>query len=326
MIAAIVLHDIGKLRELEYHPVEAKYTKEGCLIGHVLMGRDLVREAARSIDGFPEETLLLLEHAILAHHGKREFGARSAQTLEAILVSFVDDLDAKMNIVARERMLHRLATTSPTGSSPSTTAGSTRGFRKTRARHEPDAIELRAGAGPATSMRSRPIVGLVTPGQTRRSPGLAVRAQRAVRMRSIADPPLGRGRLVLTDFVKGRLMHKSRRLWVLALVFGLGGCAGEDIRLARRRNCWSRRPAKPAVNRSITAGGQAGRRLGHCSAERTTPRPPRPREGRAARRPTRRAWKAPRPRPARTIARRKLTDEEVAEIKKLRRRPNRTSR
>jgi 3'-5' exoribonuclease len=105
VIAAIVLHDIGKLRELKYHPVEARYTKEGCLIGHVLMGRDLVRETARAIEGFPEETLLLLEHAILAHHGKREFGAPVLpQTLEAILVSFVDDLDAKMNIVARQRM------------------------------------------------------------------------------------------------------------------------------------------------------------------------------------------------------------------------------
>ena len=105
IVAATILHDIGKLRELEYHPVEAKYTKEGCLIGHVLMGRDLVRDAARKIEGFPEETLLLLEHAILAHHGKREFGAPIVpQTLEALLVSFVDDLDAKMNIAARERL------------------------------------------------------------------------------------------------------------------------------------------------------------------------------------------------------------------------------
>ena len=59
VIAATILHDIGKLRELEYHPVEAKYTKEGCLIGHILMGRDMVREAAGKIEGFPEETLLL---------------------------------------------------------------------------------------------------------------------------------------------------------------------------------------------------------------------------------------------------------------------------
>ena len=46
IVAATILHDIGKLRELEYHPFEAKYTKEGCLIGHILMGRDMVREAA----------------------------------------------------------------------------------------------------------------------------------------------------------------------------------------------------------------------------------------------------------------------------------------
>jgi len=105
VIAAIILHDIGKLQELKYHPVEARYTKEGSLVGHILMGRDLVRETARTIEGFPEETLLLLEHAILAHHGKREFGAPVLpQTFEALLVSFIDDLDAKMNVVARERL------------------------------------------------------------------------------------------------------------------------------------------------------------------------------------------------------------------------------
>jgi 3'-5' exoribonuclease len=101
IVAATVLHDIGKLRELEYHPVEAKYTKEGCLIGHILMGRDMVREAAGKIAGFPPELLLLLEHAILAHHGKREFGSPVLpQTLEALIVSYIDELDAKVNIVA----------------------------------------------------------------------------------------------------------------------------------------------------------------------------------------------------------------------------------
>jgi 3'-5' exoribonuclease len=106
IMAAAILHDIGKLRELDYHPVETRYTKEGQLIGHVMIGRDLVREAASKIEGFPLETLLLLEHAILAHHGKREFGAPIIPlTLEALLVSYVDDLDAKMNIAARQRML-----------------------------------------------------------------------------------------------------------------------------------------------------------------------------------------------------------------------------
>ncbi len=105
VVAATVLHDIGKLRELDYHPVEAKYTTEGCLIGHVLMGRDMVREAARRIEGFPEETLLQLEHAILAHHGRKEYGAPILpQTIEALLVSYIDDLDAKMNIAAKHRL------------------------------------------------------------------------------------------------------------------------------------------------------------------------------------------------------------------------------
>lgn len=105
VVAAAILHDIGKLKELEYHPVEARYTTEGCLIGHVLMGRDLVRETALKMEGFPRETLLLLEHAILSHHGRRDYGAPVVpQTLEALLVSFIDDLDAKMNIAARERL------------------------------------------------------------------------------------------------------------------------------------------------------------------------------------------------------------------------------
>jgi 3'-5' exoribonuclease len=108
VIAAIILHDIGKLRELRYHPVEARYTKEGSLVGHVLMGRDLVRETAKTIEGFPEELLLMLEHAILSHHGKREFGAPILpQTFEALLVSYIDDLDAKMNVVARQRSLSK---------------------------------------------------------------------------------------------------------------------------------------------------------------------------------------------------------------------------
>lgn len=105
VIAATVLHDIGKLRELEYHPIETKYTKEGQLIGHILIGRDMIREAAARIEGFPEETLILLEHAVLAHHGKREFGSPIPPlTMEALLVSYIDDLDAKMNCVARERL------------------------------------------------------------------------------------------------------------------------------------------------------------------------------------------------------------------------------
>ncbi len=88
VVAAAILHDIGKLRELDYHPVEARYTTEGSLIGHVLIGRDMVRETAAKIEGFPSETLLLLEHAILSHHGRKDYGAHDPclQTIEAALL------------------------------------------------------------------------------------------------------------------------------------------------------------------------------------------------------------------------------------------------
>ena len=105
ILAAAIVHDIGKLRELRCTLFEAEYTIEGCLLGHVVMGRDLVREAALKIEGFPQETLMLLEHAILSHHGKKEFGAPVLPlTLEALIVSFADDLDAKVNAVARARL------------------------------------------------------------------------------------------------------------------------------------------------------------------------------------------------------------------------------
>ncbi len=105
VIAAAILHDIGKLRELAYHPVEAKYTKHGTLIGHIVLGRDMIRDKAREIGNFPEETLLLLEHAILSHHGRMEFGApKEPSTIEALIVNFADEIDAKINAVAAERM------------------------------------------------------------------------------------------------------------------------------------------------------------------------------------------------------------------------------
>ena len=64
--------------------------------------------AARRVEGFPEETLLLLEHAILAHHGRIDWGSPVVpKTIEALLVSLADDLDAKINAAARARLLSR---------------------------------------------------------------------------------------------------------------------------------------------------------------------------------------------------------------------------
>ena len=102
IVAAAILHDIGKLRELDCSKIEAKYTKEGTLIGHILIGRDMVRDAAKVLGDIPFETQLLLEHAILAHHGKAEYGApKLPMTLEALIVHYADEIDAKVNAVTR---------------------------------------------------------------------------------------------------------------------------------------------------------------------------------------------------------------------------------
>jgi 3'-5' exoribonuclease len=99
IVAGAVLHDIGKLRELVTTPAGAEYTAAGCLIGHVLQGRDIVREAAagREID---PETLLRLEHVIVSHQRLPEWGApKPPMTPEALIVHYADDLDAKMNML-----------------------------------------------------------------------------------------------------------------------------------------------------------------------------------------------------------------------------------
>jgi 3'-5' exoribonuclease len=99
IIAGAVLHDIGKLRELAVGPAGADYTAEGCLIGHVLQGRDIVREAAAGRKIEPE-TLLRLEHVIVSHQRLPEWGApKPPMTPEALIVHYADDLDAKLHMM-----------------------------------------------------------------------------------------------------------------------------------------------------------------------------------------------------------------------------------
>jgi 3'-5' exoribonuclease len=98
-IGGAVLHDIGKLRELATTPAGAEYTAAGHLIGHVLQGRDIVREMAAGRDIDPE-LLLRLEHVIVSHQRLPEWGApKPPMTPEALIVHYADDLDAKMNML-----------------------------------------------------------------------------------------------------------------------------------------------------------------------------------------------------------------------------------
>ncbi|MEX0586342.1 MAG: HD domain-containing protein [Pirellulales bacterium] len=99
VVAGAILHDIGKLRELEQTAAGPVYGPEGHLIGHILQGRDMVREAAAGQD-IDRETLLRLEHVIVAHQRLPEWGSpKPPMTPEALIVHYADDLDAKYHML-----------------------------------------------------------------------------------------------------------------------------------------------------------------------------------------------------------------------------------
>ncbi len=101
VVAGAILHDIGKIAELHYRPQGSQYTAEGKLIGHILLGRDMVRDKAATIPDFDTEVLLRLEHIIVAHQNLPEWGSPIApHTPEAMLVHIADDADAKFHMVA----------------------------------------------------------------------------------------------------------------------------------------------------------------------------------------------------------------------------------
>lgn len=98
--AGAILHDIGKLREIEECATGAEYTAAGNLIGHILQGRDIVREASagRAIE---PELMLRLEHVIVSHQRLPEWGSpKPPMTPEALIVHYADDLDAKYQMMA----------------------------------------------------------------------------------------------------------------------------------------------------------------------------------------------------------------------------------
>jgi len=98
LISGILLHDIGKTVELS-GPIIPKYTIEGKLIGHISIMDSEIRRVASELK-ITGETPYLLEHMILSHHGKQEFGSPvEPLTREALLLNIIDDLDAKMAIL-----------------------------------------------------------------------------------------------------------------------------------------------------------------------------------------------------------------------------------
>jgi 3'-5' exoribonuclease len=102
LVTGVILHDIGKIRELSWN-TGFDYTVEGVLLGHIQMGVDLAEKTIAGLPGFPDRLRTLVLHMILSHHGKLEFGSPKLPMIpEALVLNFLDDLDAKMQAVASE--------------------------------------------------------------------------------------------------------------------------------------------------------------------------------------------------------------------------------
>jgi len=102
LVTGAILHDIGKLKELTWGS-SFSYSLEGQLIGHISIAQGMLREKIGSLTEFPEKLRILVEHMILSHHGKYEFGSpKLPMTPEALLLSTLDDLEAKMQAMRNE--------------------------------------------------------------------------------------------------------------------------------------------------------------------------------------------------------------------------------
>jgi 3'-5' exoribonuclease len=97
LVTAAILHDLGKVVELSYHR-SFDYSDEGRLLGHIILGLENVGNKIRQIPDFPNELSTLLKHLLLSHHGQYIWGSpKRPMTLEAVMLHYLDDMDAKIN-------------------------------------------------------------------------------------------------------------------------------------------------------------------------------------------------------------------------------------
>lgn len=100
LITAAIFHDIGKTQELSAFPMN-DYTDDGQLLGHIMIGAEMIHDAVRTIPGFPAKLESELKHCILAHHGELEYGSPKKPALvEAVALNMADNTDAKMETFA----------------------------------------------------------------------------------------------------------------------------------------------------------------------------------------------------------------------------------
>lgn len=101
LMTGILLHDIGKVKEITSE-LEASYSDEGNLIGHIVLGRDIAVETANKITDFPPDLLQKVGHLILSHQGQYEWQSpKKPKFREALLLHLIDNMDAKMNLMEK---------------------------------------------------------------------------------------------------------------------------------------------------------------------------------------------------------------------------------
>ncbi len=99
LLTAAMLHDVGKLDELNYERA-VSYSVEGQLLGHIVMEVEDVGKAMDAIEGFPENLKIVVQHILISHHGEYEFGSPKLPMIrEALAFHYMDDLDSKMGAI-----------------------------------------------------------------------------------------------------------------------------------------------------------------------------------------------------------------------------------
>lgn len=99
LVISALLHDIGKTREISLFPAN-DYTDEGQLLGHIVIGVEMIDEKLREIPDFPEKLAAEIKHCIVAHHGEFEYGSpKKPALIEALVLSMADNMDAKIEQV-----------------------------------------------------------------------------------------------------------------------------------------------------------------------------------------------------------------------------------
>jgi len=97
LLAGSILHDLGKIDELSYRR-SLDYSDEGRLLGHIILGIEKIEEKIRQLPDFPKDLSTLVKHLILSHHGQDIWGSpKKPMTLEAVMLHYLDDMDAKVN-------------------------------------------------------------------------------------------------------------------------------------------------------------------------------------------------------------------------------------